>query len=85
MTGGIWGVCPLDRGRGYFVGLHSRAIRCASAIWAGVIDAVVLSRGDQKGAVISRHRTRDAAVKAVQAGGVNWSVREIGDDGLAKK
>jgi len=38
--------------------------------------AVVLGRGDRKGDVISRHRSREAAIKAAQAGGANWSIVE---------
>ena len=60
-------------------------LRPAPASPKGFTHAVVLSRGDQKGALVSRHRSQEAAIRAAQPGGCNWSVREIGDDGLAKK
>jgi hypothetical protein len=39
---------------------------------------IVLSRGDQKGTVISRHKTREAAIAAADkgGGGANWAIRE---------
>ena len=46
--------------------------------------AVVLSRGARKGAVVSKHRSFDAAVRAANAGGVNWSVRELDEHGAPK-
>jgi hypothetical protein len=47
--------------------------------------AVVLSRGAQKGAVVSKHRSFDAALKAAGPGGVkNWSVRELDEHGAPK-
>jgi len=46
--------------------------------------AVILGRGDRKGDVISRHRSRDAAIKAAQAGGANWSIVQLsGRTGVA--
>ena len=38
------GLRIVGRSRSYFVGFHSRAIRCASAIWSGVIFLATSSR-----------------------------------------
>jgi len=44
---------------------------------------IVLGRGDRKGAPISgiKHRTQAAAIKEAAAGGVNWSVARLDEDG----